>query len=392
MTQVKPYSRPKLAAAAAAALLIVLGGVIPWQLVAQEPARPVDRGAQIGTRLNLAQSQHRSVTATVFSGSATVSSGETSSSSSSGVVLPGKVYLRAGVEIKTRNGATGKWAGIIAVDPNSGEWERLDADGFNIRVSPGGDRLAFCQFYGFPDKNGRMPTTLVVSNTHGRNLVQVAKDGGLAMWSPDGKRLLFNREARTKDDQRRHSAWLFDPADKQQKKLPIPETDEVDDWSRDGEWLVTVSNRQPPFGRGYQLYVMHPDGTHERRITDGHGLNCNPRFRPGTNQVAYNHGEGLWLVDLDGTNRKQLLTSDKNGVGVPNNACCWSPDGNWLAVIRFDWQTEVPGVSNPKHERFRMAGACHDRLEIFAADGTSHGVLTLKDVTKIEFIDSADWH
>jgi hypothetical protein len=136
---------------------------------------------------------------------------------------------------------------------------------------------------------------------------------------------------------------------------------------------------------------MHPDGTHERRITEGGGLNCNPRFRPGKNQIAYNHQDGLWLVDLDGTNRKQLLTSDKNGVGAPNNACCWSPDGNWLAVIRFDWQTEVQGISNPTHERMRVPGASRDRLEIIAADGSSHGVLTLKDVAKIEWIDSADW-
>src|SRR5262249_27268049 len=152
----------------------------------------------------------------------------------------------------------------------------------------------------------------------------------------DGKRLLFNRGTFTKDDHSQDSAWMLDLADKQLKKLPIPETDEVDDWTRDGEWVVTVANRQAPFGRGYQLYVMHPDGTHERRITEGKGLNCYPRFRPGTNQISYHKQahdfDSLWLVNLDGTNRKQLLTSDKNGAGAPKDACCWSPDGNWLAV------------------------------------------------------------
>ncbi len=59
MTRVKPHSKPKLAAAAAAALLIVAGGVIPWRLVAQEPARPVVRSAPIGTPLNIAQDAER---------------------------------------------------------------------------------------------------------------------------------------------------------------------------------------------------------------------------------------------------------------------------------------------------------------------------------------------
>jgi hypothetical protein len=61
-------------------------------------------------------------------------------------------------------------------------------------------------------------------------------------------------------------------------------------------------------------------------------------------------------------------------------------------VTRFDWQTDVPGLKNSRHERFRAAGFCHDRLEIIAADGTSHGVLKLKDVTKVEWIENGDWH
>lgn len=126
---------------------------------------------------------------------------------------------------------------------------------------------------------------------------------------------MSNKTKSTEDVGFRGIAWIFDLASKQATKLPLPEADEVDDWSLTGDWLVTVSDRHPPFGHGYQLYVMHPDGTDQRRLTEGGGLNCYPRFQPGTNRIAYHHSgndfEGLWLVDFDGSNRKQLLSSDQ---------------------------------------------------------------------------------
>ena len=72
----------------------------------------------------------------------------------------------------------------------------------------------------------------------------------------------------------RDETWRFNVDGSGAVKLPIPETDEVDDWSPDGRWLVTVSDRHPPHGSGYQLYLMHPDGTDQRRLTEGRGLEC----------------------------------------------------------------------------------------------------------------------
>ena len=60
----------------------------------------------------------------------------------------------------------------------------------------------------------------------------------------------------------------------------IPETHQVDDWSPDGRWLVTQSDRHPPHGSGFKLYLMRPDGTGQRRLTEGGGENINARFSP----------------------------------------------------------------------------------------------------------------
>jgi beta-lactamase regulating signal transducer with metallopeptidase domain len=206
MTQVQPHSTPKLVAAAAAAVLIIASGVIPCRLVAQEPARPAPRSNQ-GT---IAQTQTGAATMISFSGSFSSSSdGSSLPSSTSAIVLPGKLYLRAGVEYKTTNGATGKYSGIMAVDPNSGEWERLDVGGFAVRVSPQNDRMAFCQFSGAPRTDVVTPSNLFVADFGGKHSVKVADNAGFGLWSPEGKRLLFNRVKYTKDDHSEGSVWLY---------------------------------------------------------------------------------------------------------------------------------------------------------------------------------------
>jgi beta-lactamase regulating signal transducer with metallopeptidase domain len=407
MARVKPQSTRQSAIAAATVSLIAVAGLIPWRLVAQEPARPrptADTSARQSDASALAATQLPQFSTEGSSSTSSTSFGTSSSSSTSGTVpaahLPGKIYVRAGLGVKTKTGATEKLVGIISVDPNTGAWERLGLDGFSMRISPQADRLAFCKFAVLPSQRRDRPaaTAIYVADSRGQGSMKLVDDASLPIWSPEGKRLVYTQspmpEGGRRGRPRVHATWIVDLLDKRTKKLPIPETDEMDDWSQDGQWVVTVSDRHPPFGRGYQLYVMHADGTHERRVTAGNGLNCYPRFRPGTNQIVYNHqGHGtdsLWLVDLDGGNRKQLLTSDKEGAGAPAGAF-WSPDGEWLAVVRFDWQIEVPGIDNVKKERFRAPGYCKDRIEIIAPDGSSRGVLKLEGVTHVDWIECGDW-
>src|SRR5437763_1194988 len=73
--------------------------------------------------------------------------------------------------------------------------------------------------------------------------------------------------------------WRIDADGHNPTRLPIPATDSVEDWSPDGQWFVTCSDRHPPHGSGYQLYLMKTDGTQQRRLTRG-GLNVYARFSP----------------------------------------------------------------------------------------------------------------
>jgi Tol biopolymer transport system component len=208
--------------------------------------------------------------------------------------------------------------------------------------------------------------------------------GGLPLWSADGKQILANEGKYEENKGWKHSAWRCNADGTNLTRLAIPETDEVDDWSPDGKCFVTVSDRHPPHGSGYQLYVMWPDGTAELRLTRG-GLNCYPRFSPDSRRVAYTHqddGNSVWVVNIDGTGAREILKEEgRTGVG----ASCWSPDGKQLVVQRFDWELDEKG------KKFKSADGDHDyRLEIVDVDGKNRRVLRL-DGLRLVHMGFPEW-
>ncbi len=211
----------------------------------------------------------------------------------------------------------------------------------------------------------------------------------MPIWSPDGKRLLTSKgkfEKEAGQEKLVAQTWLMDADGSNARELPIPKTDEVDDWSRDGKWFVTVSDRHPPHGHGYQLYVMRPDGTGQRRLTKD-GLNCYPRFSPDSRKIVYCHqtakeGNSIWVVDIDGKNARAIMKEEEL---VSPNFACWSPDGKRLAVMRFTWQLDEKG------RRIGREPADADyHIEIMDADGRHRHRLELADA-KVRWLGHADW-
>ena len=115
MTRVFPTSRKRLLAAGAILTIAAAFGIVPWRLVAQEPDRP-----------SLAS--------------------ETAASTADpadGAKLPGKIYGWAWLEGTNEFGAPGEYRGVIAIDPNTGNWAKLGNLGHSLRLSPDGTQLAF---------------------------------------------------------------------------------------------------------------------------------------------------------------------------------------------------------------------------------------------------------
>ena len=267
---------------------------------------------------------------------------------------------------------------IVAVDPATGKWQRLGEGNMvnRLRLSPDRQTLVFAMH-----KDG----IWTCAPQEGSERKRVMFTGSLPIWSPDGKQIIANEGKYEEDKGWKHSTWRCNNDGTDLTRLPIPETDEVDDWSPDGKWVVTVSDRHPPHGSGYQLYVMRPDGTEERRLTQD-GLNCYPRFSSDSRSVVYGHqdkgGNSLWVVNIDGTGAREILKEDGlSSIG----ASCWSPDGKQIVVHRYDWELDEKG------KKFKRAGNDHnDRLEIMDADGKNRRELRLDDLRPLD-IGFPEW-
>jgi beta-lactamase regulating signal transducer with metallopeptidase domain len=305
-----------------------------------------------------------------------------------GAKARGRIYVSAALRFKAEGQDEEKThhGMLIAIDPATGKWRKMADDAHFGRVSPDGQTLVF----------GRQLDGIWNCDTGGSNNPgKISDKSGRPIWSPDGKHLVATRQENLdKDNEKdrktpawRDETWRVDADGGNPVKLPIPDTDSVEDWSPDGQWFITCSDRHPPYGHGYQLYLMKTDGTGQRRLTEG-GLNVYARFSPDGKKIVFlrqtaKAGNSIWTMDTDGKNAKEIVK--EVDLASPDGAF-WSAEGKQLAVILFNWELGDDG------KRVLRGGADADyRIELMNADGTNRRPLKLQGA-KFVFIGSlADW-
>lgn len=298
-----------------------------------------------------------------------------------------RIYVSASYRIKPEGADEEKTVhnAIIAIDPATGEWQLVVENGHAARLSRDRRTLVFNR----PDDG------IWKCEADGQFPFKISDQEGRPVWSPDGMQFVVTKqEDLDKDNVKnrttpawRNETWRIDANGRNAVKLPIPDTDWVEDWSPDGQWFVAGSDRNPPYGHGYQLYLMKTDGTQQRRLSQD-GLNNYPRFSPDGKKVLFLHqtrGDGscIWTVDVDGQNAKEIVK--EFGPTWPHGAF-WSPDGKQIAVILFDWELDKNG-----QKVMRLSKANRFRIEIMDADGANRRELTLKGANFFFINSLGDW-
>jgi TolB protein len=174
-------------------------------------------------------------------------------------------------------------------------------------------------------------------------------------WSPDGHRLVYrdSRRGFNLNDE----IYVMDRDGSHRRNLTrSPRTNDWGPaWSPDGTLIA--------FNSATRLYVMRPDGTGRRRVTDAEAEY--PAWSPDGTRLAFMsmqpHATGgdpnydVFVVNLDGTGLRQL-TDWPGEDGWP----AWSPDGRLIAYT----------TSQDSEGQFEGRGPYLD-VYVMRADGTA---------------------
>jgi dipeptidyl aminopeptidase/acylaminoacyl peptidase len=226
-------------------------------------------------------------------------------------------------------GADGDRHGILIAHPDgsdatflaglAGTNSPLPGTGKNFTWSPDGKQIAF------------------VSSTPAEGAVEASGDPMVItryLYKPDAGEGM----TRFNDNQRLH-LFIVDIASKHVRQLTQGNFDEHSiDWSPDGKQLVFASNREPNQDEffNYDLFTLRLGDNSIHRLTATESSKYDPSWSPDGKSIAYRgtrrgltdrettmEDTHVWIMNADGSNRREIGNAVDNRQGAPQ----WAPDG-----------------------------------------------------------------
>jgi len=110
-------------------------------------------------------------------------------------------------------------------------------------------------------------------------------------------------------------------------------------WSPDGTQIAFVARRDET-SRDTDIFVMNADGSNQRRLVGTPRDDRRPDWSPDGARLVFDAGASIYVFDLEDRDLTLVTSYVSRSQGPPVDPT-WSPDGEWIAITRFD-----PGTIN----------------------------------------------
>jgi Tol biopolymer transport system component len=208
--------------------------------------------------------------------------------------------------------------------------------------SPDGRRIAFerrLDATRWKGQCGGCDVEVYVMNADGtgqRNLTHspATEDSG-PTWSPDGRKIVFGKAGAQTPGLR--EIWVMNPDGSGQQRLADGGQPA---WSPDGRKIAFTRGRDVD-GRA-DVYVINADGSGELQLTRAPTLEYSPIWSPDGQKIAFlgsggGSGVEIYVMNADGSSPRMLVRTSTS-----DSSMAWSPDGRRIAFVsKRDGNDEV---------------------------------------------------
>jgi TolB protein len=203
-------------------------------------------------------------------------------------------------------------------------------------------------------------------------------------YSPRGKRIVFVRSFKQFD------LWTMNANGGHLTRLTSSGTEDeaTPSWSPDGK-EIAFAIEKPVAAQG--IWLIDRDGGNRRQLTDG--ADVGPSWSPDGSMIAFARADAIWVVATSGGTPTQLTFPGLDSEGQPyfDTEPAWSPDGSRILFVssrgdpaesagQLDLWTVKPDGSDiqritntPSRDERDVAWSPDGRRIVYSGMGTFHG-------------------